>query len=283
MGHEFVGKVKQVGSKVEHLQTGDLFVGEAAAHCGKCSFCEHGDLNLCLYREFYGFPPLAGGYQQKLLLPERLCIKLPDKMDPSYAALTEPLAISLYSLSMTHLQYGMSVGVIGCGPIGLMIIKLLKKVGVGCIIASEPNAERRRMAKQVGADIVVDPYREDLVSITHRCIDQHGVDAVFEACGKSDGIAQTAQIANRGADILLIGIPMDDKISVSHAESRKKGLVLKMVRCYNHTMKKALEELIKDPSYSHLISHRVKPENFNELIRHYQQPDHTILKSVLVF
>jgi L-iditol 2-dehydrogenase len=119
--------------------------------------------------------------------------------------------------------------------------------------------------------------------MTYKYIHQYGVDKVFEASGKADGIVQTTQIAKAGADILMIGIPMDDKINVSHAEARKKGLTFKMVRCYNHMMKIAIDELLEDRSYLELISHRVKPDALNQLINDYHQPHHTLIKSVLVF
>lgn len=283
LGHEFVGEVKSLGRAVNQLKKGDKIVGVAAVHCGHCFFCDRGQRNLCADGQFYGFPPFAGGYQQILTLPAVACIPIPSSLDPIDATLTEPMAVSLHAIALAKLQYGMSAAVLGCGPIGLMTIKLLKKMGVRRIIASEPNLYRRTLAKQYGADVVIDPHREDLIQASRETIHPVGVDVVFEVCGKSEGIRLTTQIAKPGACLIMIGIPMDDKLDVSHAEARKKGLTFKMVRGLNHTIQIALKELTEHPSDWELITHRLEPDAINAFVDAYHQPNHQLGKGVLVF
>ena len=102
-------------------------------------------------------PEAPGGYAERMLLSEPLLIEVPDHVRTEVAALTEPLAVAYRSVARADLGGDDVPLVVGCGPIGLAVIAVLKMTGVGPIVASDLSAERRVIAQRLGADIVVDP------------------------------------------------------------------------------------------------------------------------------
>ncbi len=283
LGHEFVGKVVSLGKRVTNLKKGDVVVANPGVNCQDCLCCLKGQPNLCPDAKFVGYPPLEGGFQQQITIPVRLCLPIPKNITPLYASLTEPLAVALHAINLAKISYGTNAAVIGCGPIGLMIIKLLRKFGVRQITAYEPNKFRRDTALLVGADIAIDPRENDLIERIDKESTALASDVVFEVCGKALGISLCSKITLPGGKIILGGIPMDDKISMSHMEARKKGLTIFMVRGLLHTMLPALEELSNDESYNIFLNDCLAPEKMNQFISDYHTDSHKLLKGIVVF
>ena len=98
-----------------------------------------------------------GGYAERVLVQESLMFPVPDGLDPRIAALTEPMAVALHAVRRSEATKRRVAVVVGCGPIGLAVIGMLKATGVRTIIASEPSRTRRELAAEMGADLVVDP------------------------------------------------------------------------------------------------------------------------------
>ena len=98
-----------------------------------------------------------GGYAEQVLVTEALTFSVPDGVSPDHAATTEPLAVALHAVNRGDVRARDTAVVIGCGPIGLAVIAMLKATGVRTVVASDYSAGRRAMAEQVGADVVVDP------------------------------------------------------------------------------------------------------------------------------
>ncbi|WP_223148696.1 zinc-binding dehydrogenase [Aeromicrobium ginsengisoli] len=105
----------------------------------------------------YAGTDMPGGYAEYMLLNEALMIPVPDNVPDEIAALTEPLAVGLHAVNRGNLGPDDVPLVIGCGPIGLAIIAILKMRGVGPIVAADFSPSRRAMATELGADLVVDP------------------------------------------------------------------------------------------------------------------------------
>ncbi len=98
-----------------------------------------------------------GGYAEQVLASESLTFEVPDGVSPDHAAATEPLAVALHAVNRGDVRAKDTCVVIGCGPIGLAVIAMLKATGVRTVIASDYSAGRRALATQCGADVVVDP------------------------------------------------------------------------------------------------------------------------------
>jgi threonine dehydrogenase-like Zn-dependent dehydrogenase len=147
-GHEFVGRVVSYGPGTE----GRIPVGSRVV-----------SLPMLLRAQpvLLGFagPQTPGGYAERMLLSEPLLIEVPDHLPTDVAALTEPLAVAYRSVARADLGGDDVALVVGCGPIGLAVIAVLKMRRVGPIVAADLSAERRAIAQRLGADIVVDPAK----------------------------------------------------------------------------------------------------------------------------
>ena len=145
-GHEFCGEILDHGKGANRkLKTGTIVCAVPLLRNGK-----HVDLT--------GLSPYApGAYAEQVLVEESLIVPVPNGLSPDRAALTEPMAVALHAVNRSEIKKGEVGIVIGCGPVGLAVICMLKAKGVKTIIASDFSKGRRELAKRCGADVVVNP------------------------------------------------------------------------------------------------------------------------------
>ena len=206
LGHEFCGR----------LDDGQLVVADPAIPCGTCGPCTSGDAHLCLTLGFAGHGTTDGGLRSSLSWPARLLRALPASIDLETGALLEPLGVALHAVDLAAIQPGERALVVGCGPIGLLIIRVLRCVGLRQILASEPLPHRLAAAIESGA-IEADGQTLD-------------VDVVFEAAGTDLGLAAAIEGATPGGRVVLVGIPSDDRTTFQAAAARRKELSLRLSR-----------------------------------------------------
>lgn len=185
-GHEFSGEIVEVGSAVkpEHFQVGDHVVKYIIPACGECHYCKIGRENLCV--EIYTSPTfqnpdgLSGfwGMAEFMAVKSTDLYKYPKEVPYTHSAFTEPLACVVNSVERAELLLGQDVLVIGGGVMGLMHVMLAKLQGAR-VLLSEPNAERRKLAEQLGADIVFDPTQGDAITFVKEQTEGRGADVVF--------------------------------------------------------------------------------------------------------
>jgi L-iditol 2-dehydrogenase len=153
----------------------------------------------------------------------------------------EPLGVALHALSLGHVLPGMSVGIFGCGPIGLMLVQLARVAGAAKIIATDRIANRLDAARSFGAThmiLVGDGQEAEQVDAV---TSGDGIDIAFEAAGENEAV-ETAILATRpGKQVILIGIPDDDRTVFPASVARRKGLTLKLVRRMKHTYPLAIQ------------------------------------------
>jgi len=149
LGHEFVGTVADYGPRTrKHFPIGTRVVALPVLRAG-------GSVHLT------GLSPLApGGYAEQVLSTASMTLRVPDGLDADGAALTEPMAVALHAVRRGQVGARDTAVVIGCGPIGLAVIAMLKATGVRHVIASDFSAGRRALAERMGADVIVDPAAE---------------------------------------------------------------------------------------------------------------------------
>ena len=146
LGHEFAGEIVAYGPGCRaRWPAGTRVVGLPLLRTG-------GDVHMI------GLSVAApGGYAQYMLAAEDALLPVPERLAPELAALTEPLAVARHAVRIGGPRRGDVAVVIGCGPIGLAVILMLKAAGVRRIVASDPSGERRQLAARCGATVVVDP------------------------------------------------------------------------------------------------------------------------------
>jgi len=187
LGHEFSGKVIEVGQDVTNLKVGDRVVVEPIVACGKCPACKEGKYNLCSFLGFHGLCGSGGGFAEYTVFPAEFVHKIPDSLSYEKAALVEPMAVALHSLRIGHFMTGQTAIVLGAGPIGLATIECLKAAGAKLVVALERISIRQEYAKRAGADIVLDPNQTNILEAVKKLTDGIGVDIAFETTGAKVG------------------------------------------------------------------------------------------------
>jgi L-iditol 2-dehydrogenase len=239
LGHEFAGRVEAVGPGVE-LPVGTRVAVEPGRACGRCELCEQGHPNLCRHVQFCGAPPFDGACCEWMRYPARLLFPLPDAISDAEGAALEPLGIGLHTLALAKLQPGETVAILGGGSIGLLLTQLCRVAGASVIFVTEPVAHRREAARRFGATDVLDPSCEDVVEHVMHLTMGRGVDLALEAAGAPESSAQAAAVTRPGGRVVLVGIPADDRLVLSHAVARRRGLTIKFARRMKHTYPRAI-------------------------------------------
>jgi L-iditol 2-dehydrogenase len=240
MGHEFSAVVEELSEPVAGLKVGDLVAVEPGRNCGHCEFCGKGDPNLCLNLRFCGSPGIDGALAEFLTYPARLLFPLPPTLSAEEGALLEPLGVAIHAVDLANFRVAPTVAVLGCGPIGLLIVQVARLAGARWIVASDPLAYRREFALRCGADLVLDPQAGDVVAAVSEATQGRGVDVAFEAAGEIDTPQQAVTLARRGGHVMLVGIPPEDKLPLTPSTARRKGLTLRFVRRMKHTYPRAI-------------------------------------------
>ena len=208
-GHEWVGRVEQVGSGVTKWKVGDSVVGGPSIRCGECDPCRAGRPSLCLARDTPGATPDHGAFATYKLTKETEVLPMPSGLSPRAAALAEPLAVALHGIHQGHVEPGMSVMVMGAGPIGALTIAALRALGVDDVTCSEPTEIRRDIASAVGASRVIHPDELHVPSIAEPGLVVAGaVDVVLECSGHGRAMEAGLAQCKRGGMLVLVGAGM---------------------------------------------------------------------------
>jgi L-iditol 2-dehydrogenase len=221
LGHEFVGVIET------GVRTDERVALDPAIPCGTCAPCVAGDENLCLACRFAG-NSIDGALRSQLAWPERLAHRLPDSLPDAEASLLEPLGVALHALDLGRVQAGMTAGVYGCGPIGLLLVQLLRRAGVDVLAATDPLPHRIVAAEALGATVAVQTRRAGAEILPSAAAG--GVDVAFEVAGDDDAIATAIDTLRPGGRLVLVGIPTDDRSSFTASTARRKGLTILLCR-----------------------------------------------------
>ncbi len=201
LGHELVGYIAKKGDGVKNLKIGDRIVVNPNDYCGICYFCKSNLPNLCENLRAMGVG-INGVFAKYVKTTEKVCYKISETVPIESAVFAEPLACVINGTNKVRSQPGETVTIIGGGPIGLLFLQMFKAGGSSKAIISEISKYRRDFAKAVGADIVVDPYREDLKDIIFKET-IYGSDIVVDAVGSQ--MALGIDIVRKGGKLLIIG------------------------------------------------------------------------------
>lgn len=234
LGHEMAGVVES-GRYV-----GQIVAIDPAVPCGRCAFCLEGNPNLCPTHRFAGHGLEDGGLREWIAWPEDRLFPLPPGFSDVEGVMLEPLGVALYAVDLGGLRPGMIAGVFGCGPIGLLIVQLVRLCGATQIIATDKLPHRVEAARSVGAThaLLSDKGREnaEIWALTgHR-----GVDVAFEAANENDAVETAIAVAKPGGRVILVGIPADDRTTFSASTARRKGLTIQWCRRMKHTYPRAI-------------------------------------------
>lgn len=242
LGHEFSGEIVALRGRCRDANGTELQVGQRVAvdphvACGGCEWCLQGRPNLCPNHYFYGVFPTHGALRERLWVPGRCCYRVPDGLSSTAAALLEPLGVALHALDLAAPPIGGSAAVLGCGPIGLMIARLCVLSGAR-VFASEPLPWRRHRAAGLGAEV---NNAGEVVDWIAGETGGKGVDVAYEVAWAGSSLEDAVEVAKPGAEVVVVGISADDRLSLSHSVTRRKGLTIRLARRMRHTYARAIE------------------------------------------
>ncbi len=262
LGHEFMGVVAALGEGAldgnhQPLELGQRVAVEPAVPCWRCELCEHGHPNLCPNHYFYGLFPEDGALRERMNVSARNCFPLPDTLSDEVGPLLETLGVAIHAVDLAKIRVASTVGVLGAGPVGLLITRLAALAGASQVIAFDKFDWRLQKARDWGATHVFNVDECDPADAVMEVTGGRGVDVAIEAAWADQSVQQAADMARYGGRLVLVGIPPDDKLQLQHSVARRKGLTIMMSRRMKHTYPRAIELAASGKvKLEELVSHR---------------------------
>jgi L-iditol 2-dehydrogenase len=225
MGHEYVGRIVEVGPDVKGWAVGDHVVCEQhAMACGHCYSCRRGAVHICPEKRSQGIG-IDGGFAERIALPAWLLHRVPDGVPDDVAVITEPLAICVTGAARAELCPGEIALVIGVGPIGLLSSLVLRAAGLQVLLAGRVSTSAGRMdlARSLGIDTVsTDP--DEVLGRLGDVSQGRGADVVIEASGSGAGLALGVESSRRQGRIVVLGMGGGEPIAFPAEQAMKRSL-----------------------------------------------------------
>jgi threonine dehydrogenase-like Zn-dependent dehydrogenase len=265
MGHEFVGRVLEVGAAVRGLAVGDRVACPFTTNCGACYYCSLGLSARCVSGRLFGWVQegagLHGGQATFVRVPlaDTTLFRLPDDVDlPEALLLCDVLPTGTYCATMAEVDARRSVAVLGCGPVGLMAILAARERGAERVHAVDLVDERLARATALGAS-PVDLRCDDPILVIHRETDGRGTDAVLEAVGSPQAGRLAFDLVRPGGIVSVVGVHHEAAFPFSPAEAYDRNLTWRIGRCPARSLMEGLLPMVRRRrrDLAALITHRV--------------------------
>jgi L-iditol 2-dehydrogenase len=203
-GHEFAGTVARLGRGVTSLREGDRVVAANSAPCGACRCCRAGRQNLCEDLLF-----VNGGYGEYIALPPRLVatnvVRLGPSLSARRAAFAEPLACALLGIERGRVEKGMTVAVIGHGPLGCLLALVTAQRGARPLLVGKPGWRLDRIRSLGIAECLETGQAGDLAALLRDVTGGSGVDVAVDATGRPEVWEQAVAAVGRGGTVVFFG------------------------------------------------------------------------------
>lgn len=222
LGHEYCGYVVEAGADFTDLALGDFVAVDPNIYCGQCQYCRRGQINLCENLKALGVD-IDGGFAEYCIVPAKQCFRLPEKTDPLQAALLEPLSCAIYGFQKAAIKPGENVIIVGGGMIGILMLKLARLSPARQIIVVEPDAERRELCRQMGADLVFAPTDQNIKAMLD--VTQGGSEVVIECAGVLPAVEQALRLVKNGGRLVIFGVsPAGQQLPIAPYEIYKRDI-----------------------------------------------------------
>jgi len=224
VGHEYCGRIVELGSEVRGLAVGDRVSGEGHVTCGHCRNCRAGRRHLCRNTVGVGVDR-PGAFAQYLALPAVNTFKLPDAIGDDVAAILDPFGNATHT-ALAFSVVGEDVLVTGAGPIGIMASAVARFAGARHIVVTDVNDYRLELARKMGASRAINVTRESLDDTMRELGMQEGFDVGLEMSGNPEAFREMLRTMHHGGSIAILGIPSEE-IAIDWNQVIFKGLTLK--------------------------------------------------------
>ncbi len=271
LGHEATGVVVDVGEEVDGLKIGDRVFPHHHVPCYNCYFCKHGNETMCSHYRTSNLDP--GGFSEYFRVPAWNVrgggvLNLPSHVSFDEASFIEPTACCIRSLNRCQISEGVSVLVVGAGPMGLTQLQLLLLHGAK-VFVSDLSEMRLKFAEKMGASSVYDAAKTDVPSEVMKETESRGVDLAVVVSGNPKAIVQALKAVRKGGKVCLFGVPIKGSV-LDYDFSEMFNSELSIISSYGATEAetKAALQLIENHklNLSSLITHKFTLEKFNEAV-----------------
>jgi len=214
-GHEWAGEVVDVDKGLEWPKKGMHVRAGNSAPCLHCAMCQRGKYNLCENMIW-----LWGAYAEYIKVPARMVLvnmqEIPEGVSFEEAAITEPLACVLHGVEEADVKLGDTVAIIGAGPIGLLHLLTVKKIGATKAIVIDLVNERLDFAQKLGADVTINSGKENVEARIKELTGGYGADVAIEAIGLPATWQQALRLTRKGGVVLEFGgCPPETEVKVN--------------------------------------------------------------------
>jgi L-iditol 2-dehydrogenase len=290
-GHEVSGTVVAVGAGVTRWKLGDRVMSFHHIPCGACFYCERRLHSQCaLYKKTgltAGFSPNGGGFAQYVKampwVAERGMMAIPGEISFEEATFIEPVNTCIKAVEKARVSDGETVLIMGQGPIGLLLMMLSKLAGA-VVIGSDPMPERRAKSLSLGADLAIDPRRDQVVDVIRTRTGGRGADVVLVAVPMPGALADALAIARPGGRILLFA-QNDPELRIEFPAASVGVEEKEILGSYSAAVDRQEEaaRLIfsRQLAVRELISHRFPLEAMNQALELAAHPVRDSLKVVI--
>jgi (R,R)-butanediol dehydrogenase/meso-butanediol dehydrogenase/diacetyl reductase/L-iditol 2-dehydrogenase len=202
LGHEASGTIAEIGKNIKgNFKVGQRVAMNFRSACGHCYYCQNGMEHFCRTAE-----GSSGSFAEYAVYPESAVYPLPDNISLDVGSMLEPVSVAVHAIDQARVRTGSSVAVCGGGPIGLLCLEMAIHAGAAKTLLSEPIAGKRALAKKLGADVVVDPFKEDIIAAGKKLTEGRGFDTVIDASGNVNVARQCLSLADDKATILWAAV-----------------------------------------------------------------------------
>ncbi len=209
MGHEAAGTISALGKEVRGWKKGDRVTFDSTIYKMDDWYTRKGLYNLSDDRMVLGVSPgdwkRHGAFAEYVNIPQHILYRIPDGVSFTQASMVEPVAVAAHAVELTPLSWNDTAVVVGSGMIGLFVIQVLRARGCGKIIAIDLEDDRLKLAGELGADVTLNPGKEDVVKEILALTGNRGADVAFEVVGISDTLKTAIAAVRKGATVTLVG------------------------------------------------------------------------------
>lgn len=288
LGHEYVGVVEQVGSKVKQIKVGDRVIGPAAPYCGQCERCLKGDIMHCMNGGIHGsgseFGDLSGAQGEYMRIPyaDVNLVTVPDDLeDEQVLFIGDILSTGYFAANKGAIEHGDSVVVFGAGPVGLCAVQAAKLFHPSHIILVDIDPYRLEIGARMGATHTINAKEADTLAVIAELTGGKGVDVAIEAAGAEITFQQAVKCVGLGGRIVLVGI-FGQPVSFPMQEAFMKNVRIEMGLSYLGDMKKLVKLVqVGQIDLSPMITHRISLDEIENGFKMFDERLDNVIKIVV--
>ena len=280
-GHEYSGKVVEVGKKVSGVKIGDKATARPQLVCGNCGPCERGDYNICDSLKVEGFQA-PGTAQDYFIIPEDRVIVLPQSFSYEQGAMVEPAAVAAHATSRAPRLSGKNVLVTGAGPIGNLVAQFAKARGAAKVLVTDISEFRLSKAQECGIDHTINVAKENPSKGLDTVFGLEGFEVAFECAGAELALDQAVQHINKGGTIVVVAV-YGDRPRVDMAIAGDRELNLTGTLMYKHEDYQEAVDMIESGKIqtTPLLSEHFEIENYLEAYQYIDYQGDRTLKVII--